>query len=92
MKTVTFFDTREELRELTGLPADDHDIALWEAGFDLDDWGFGFVCDEEFSECGWFDGEGGYYEYWLLSRMGLYCVGYKHTEYNGRHYYLLYHS
>ena len=50
MKTVTFFSTREELRELTGLPADDHDAALWDSGFDLDDWDFGFVSDTEWHE------------------------------------------
>ena len=92
MKTITLFDTREELRELTGLPADDHDIALWNAGFNLDDWDFGFVSDKEFSE-GWMDGDDHrYYEYWILSRMAAHCVGYEHTEYNGRHYYMLYHS
>lgn len=50
MKTVTFFETREELRDLTSLPADDHDSALWDAGFDLDDWDFGFVSDTEWGE------------------------------------------
>ena len=91
MKTVTFFETRDELRELTGLPGDDHDAALWDAGFDLDDWDFGFVSDTEWSDSwGW--GEGSYMEYWLLSRMERHCVGYKHTEYNGRHYYIAYHS
>ena len=41
---------------------------------------------------GWFDGNASYYEYFLLDRMANYCVGYKHTEYNGRHYYMMYHS
>lgn len=36
--------------------------------------------------------KGSFYEYWILSRMERYCVGYKHTEYNGRHYYMMYHS
>lgn len=92
MKTVTFFDTREELRELTGLPGDNYDEALWDAGFDLDDWDFGFVCDTEWSDR-WGCGLGAsYMEYWLLSRMESHCVGYKHNEYNGRHYYIAYHS
>lgn len=57
MKTVTFFETREDLRELTGLSGDNHDEALWDAGFDLDDWDFGFVCNTEWSEeWGWGDG------------------------------------
>lgn len=91
MKTVTFFETRDELRELTGLPGDDNDAALWDAGFDLDDWDFGFVSDTEWIDSwGWNDGS--YMEYWLLSRMERHCVGYKHTEYNGRHYYIAYHS
>lgn len=93
MKNITLFDTREELRELTGLPGDNYDDALWDAGFNLDDWDFGFVSDTEFSEDGWWCGTGAnYYEYWLLSNMERHCVGYEHVEYNGRHYYLLYHS
>ena len=92
MKTVTFFETLEELRKLTGVPADDHDAALWDAGFDLDDWDFGFVSDKPWSEEGWFSDKGSFYEYWVLSRMESYCVGYKHTEYHGKHYYMMYHS
>lgn len=91
MKTITFFDSREELRELTGLPSDNHDIALWDAGFNLDDWDFGFVCDDEWSES-WCDDHASYFEYWLLSHMENHCVGYRHTEFNGRHYYIVYHS
>lgn len=91
MKTVTFFETREELRELTGLPGDDHDAALWDAGFDLDDWDFGFVSDTEWRDS-WICSNGSYMEYWLLSRMENHCVGYQHTEHNGRHYYIAYHS
>lgn len=92
LKTVTFFETLEELRKLTGLPADDHDAALWDAGFDLDDWDFGFVSDKPWSEEGWFSGKGSFYEYWVLSRMESYYVGYKHTEHRGKHYYMIYHS
>ena len=89
-KTITFFDTREELRELTGLPGDDYDRALWDAGFNLDDWDFGFVSDKEFIE-DW-DDEHPYYEWWMLTHMGAHCVGFKYVEYKGRHYYMLYHS
>lgn len=28
----------------------------------------------------------------LRELTGIYCVGFQHTEYNGKHYYLLYHS
>ena len=87
MKTVTFFDKTEELLELTGLPDRE---SLWDADFDLDDWDFGFVSDTEWNE-DWF-GDHPYFEYWLLTRMDNHCVGYKHTEYNGKHYYMLYHS
>ena len=91
LSTVTFFDTREDLRELTGLPADNHDEALWDAGFDLDDWDLGFASDEEWVD-NWWDGETPYYKHWLLDRMASHCVGYKHVEYKGKHYYMLYHS
>jgi hypothetical protein len=87
MKKVTFFDTREELRKLTGLPGNNHDEALWDVGFNLDDWDFGFVSDTEWSE-----GSEHYFEWWLLFRMENHCVGYRHKEYNGRHYYIAYHS
>ena len=86
--TVTFFDTREDLRELTGLPGGDYDKALWGAGFDLDDWDWGFVSDTPWPE----DWDGPYYQRWLMNGMANHCVGYDHTEYNGRHYYILHHS
>lgn len=88
-KTVTFFNTREELRELTGLPEDNHDAALWDAGFNLDDWDFGFVCDDEWRA--WEDGHA-YFESWMLEHMEYHCVGYEHVEHNGKHYYIAYHS
>ena len=90
MKTVTFFETRDELRELTGLTANQ----LWDAGFNLDDWDFGFVSETEWSEEAWWSNNDSrrYYEYFLLSHMENHCVGYEHTEYNGKHYYMAYHS
>lgn len=88
MVTVTWFDTREELRELTGLPGDNHDKALWNAGFNLDDWDFGFVSDEEWTVLG----SERFFKFWLMLKMGNHCAGYQHTEYNGRHYYMAYHS
>lgn len=90
MKKLIFFDTREELRELTGLPDIDHDSPMWEAGFDLDDWDFGFMCETEISDA-WND-EHNYWEYWLITHMENHCVGYKHVEYAGKHYYMCYHS
>lgn len=94
MKTVTFFETREELRTLTGLPGDNYDRALWDAGFNLDDWDFGFVSDTEWNPDGWWEktNPATYFEYWLLMKMEQHCCGYVHTEYGGKHYYLAYHS
>ena len=92
MKTVTFFDTREELRELTGLPSDNYDEALWDAGFNLDDWDFGFVSDSRWSESWGNGGNSKYFEWWLLSKMDAHCVGYERVVYKGRYYYMLYHS
>lgn len=87
MTTITFFDSREELRELTGLPGDNYDKALWDAGFNLDDWDFGFVSDVR-----WTEDESPYYMFWMLMKMDAHCVGYEETEYNGRWYYIAYHA
>lgn len=87
LKTVTFFGTEKELSSLTGL---DHD-GLWNAGFDLDDWDWGFVCKEPFDDDRYWHGDS-QYQYWMLDRMDSYCVGYKHTAHKGLHYYMLYHS
>lgn len=87
MKRVTFFNTCEELCKLTGLPDDD---ALWDAGFNLDDWDWGFVAETKWTD-DW-DDDHPYYEFWMLTRMDDHCAGYEHTEYNGKHYYILYHS
>lgn len=122
MYNIIMFTTREELRELTGLPADNYDKALWDAGFDLDDWDIGFCSDkpmehvygtepdediEEDYEYSSLDYEYTLLDeedslalkycsnddaYWLLSRMDSYCCGYRTTVYNGRYYYLVYHS
>lgn len=82
MKAVTFFSKESELSELTGL---NHE-QLWDAEFNLDDWDFGFVSDTEF------DMWNSNYEFFMLSRMESYCVGYEHVEYDGKHYYMVYHS
>lgn len=87
LKTVTFFGTEEELSSLTGL---DHD-GLWNAGFDLDDWDWGFVCTEPFDSDRYWRSDR-QYQYWMLDRMDSYCVGYKHTVHKGLHFYMLYHS
>ena len=82
MKAVTFFSNESELSELTGL----NHKQLLDAEFNLDDWDFGFVSDTEF------DMWNSTYEFFMLSRMENYCFGYEHVEYNGKHYYMVYHS
>ena len=83
MQRVIFFDTREELAKLTGL-------SMWNVGFNLDDWDFGFQTETEWN--GEWDDEHPYYESWILIRMECHCVGYEHVEHHGKHYYMLYHS
>lgn len=88
MKTVTFFDSIDELLELTGLLDRE---SLWDAGFDLDDMDFGFVCDAEW-ESDWWVRDASKYEHWILNQMESHCVGYQHFAYDRKHYYILYHS
>ena len=76
MVNIVMYTKPEELEQLTGLSHD----KLWDAGFDLDDWDVGFQSDKEIP-----DG-------WLLCQMEGYCVGYEHTEYKGKHYYMCYHA
>ena len=86
-------DNREDIRAWTGLPADDHDRALWEAGFDLDDWDVCFESDTRLYqevEDGWKEPISG--AWWLCSQMDNYCVGYNEVEYNGKWYYTVHHS
>lgn len=79
--TITFFDKNEELCELTGTYSHKE---LLDAGFKLDDWEFGFVSDIPWSEeCN------SYYQTWLLLCMARRRFGYKHIEFNGRHYYIV---
>ena len=96
MINLRMTDNREDLRAWTGLPADNHDEALWEAGFNLDDWDVCFESDTRLiQECG--DDEETWFEpiaeaWWLVNRMDNYCVGYKEVEYNGKWYYTVHHS
>ena len=90
-------DKREDIREWTGLPADNHDEALWNAGFNLDDWDVCFESDTRlFRDCG--DGEGDMWSepiseaWWLCMKMDNYCVGYNEVEYNGKWYYTVHHA
>jgi len=84
MKTVTFFNTEEELQELTGL---DHD-GLWENGFDLDDLAWGFASDTYWDPYDYKNK----YAYWLLHHMHSYTTYYKANKYNGKYYYMYYYG
>lgn len=84
MKTITFFSTEEELKQLTGLNHQE----LWNNCFDLDDWDWGFVSDTYLDPHDYKNN----YAYWLLNHMHNYCTGYKITYYNNKYYYILYHS
>lgn len=84
MISMRITDNREDIRKWTGLPSDNHDEALWDAGFDLDDWDMCIECDVRLT----FDGEAS----WLLNRMDLYCCGYNEVEYNGKWYYTVHHA
>ena len=84
IQTITFFSEEKELSQLTGL---NHD-QLWEAGFNLDDWDFGFVVDKPLSQ----KYTAPYYERWLDDHMDCYCAGCGHVQYNGKYYYMAYHS
>ncbi len=77
MINMVMCDTVDELLKLTGLPDSD---ALWDAGFNLDDWDVGFQTDKEIP-----DG-------WLLWQMDSYCVGMEKFQYGGKFYYQVYHS
>lgn len=86
MIDLKMLTTREDLREITGLPSNNHDQALWDAGFNLDDWDVCFVSDVPL------DDDWNSEAWWLVTKMECHCVGYEHTEYNGKHYYMVYHS
>lgn len=96
MTNLIMFSSERELSKLTGL---DHD-GLWKAGFDLDDWDVGFMSEEPLTRRVYYDDGGEITSYfeplrgsdWLIDRMDNYACGYKHTEYNGKHYYMVYHS
>lgn len=90
MVTLTWFESEKELQELTGLNHNE----LYDAGFDLDDWDFGFVTDKLLDktaynhmnfECDYF---------FLIKALSTNNISFepKHTEYNGKHYYMSYHS
>lgn len=86
MMKLIMFNTTEDLKKLTGLSRDE----LWDAGFDLDDWDVGFQTDEPMPNG--YDTGGTGVSAWLTMKMDDCCCGYKETEYNGKYYYMVYHS
>lgn len=89
MISLRITDNREDIRRWTGLPSDNYDEALWDAGFNLDDWD---MCIE--SDIRLIDDDGDYRSeaVWLMNRMEAWCFGYTEVEYNGKWYYTVYHA
>lgn len=90
MKTITWFENAKDLQELTGLEY----MELWDAGFNMDDWDFGFCTDEELdlNAYDYMDFKCGYYYLMKALVENNRAFEPKHTEYNGKHYYMCYHS
>ena len=89
MINLRITDNREDIRKWTGLPSDNYDKALWDAGFDLDDWD---MCIE--SDVRLVDDYGNNQTdaWWLVNQMEGYCCGYNEVEYNGKWYYTVHHA
>lgn len=100
MIDLTMLTSREDLCEITGLPSDNHHKALWDAGFNLDDWDVCFVSEVPLTTHETDEDDYEWYEWdepikdahWLVISMENYCIGYEHVEYGGKHYYMVYHS
>lgn len=96
MINLRMTDNRKDIREWTGLPADNYDQALWDAGFNLDDWDVCFESDTRLIEIINDDGETWTEpkdeSSWLVWQMENYCCGFDEVEYNGKWYYLVHHA
>lgn len=96
MINLRMTNKREDIREWTGLSEDNYDEALWNAGFNLDDWDVCFESDTRlFVEHN--DWEDTWREpiaeaWWLGNQMESFCVGCTEVEYNGKWYYTVHHS
>ena len=93
MINLKMLTSLEDLEKITELPSE----VLWGKGFALDDWDVCFVSDVALTfpqydeDCCEFEkpiDEA----WWLVRRMEDWCVGYDHVEYDGKHYYMVYHS
>lgn len=96
MINLRITDNREDIRAWTGLPEDNHDEALWEVGFNLDDWDICIESDKRLVEEDTEDGdtwaEPVKEAWWLVNQMDNYCVGYNEVKYNGKWYYTVHHA
>ena len=84
MINLRITNNRADIRRWTGLPGDDSDIKLWNAGFNLDDWDICIESDTRLVD----DPEAE----WLVNQMDMYCCGYNEVEYNGKWYYTVHHA
>lgn len=97
MITIKITDNREDIRKWTGLGGDNFDEALWEVGFNLDDWDMCIESDTRLVNRVT-DGKGSWWSepkneaWWLVNQMDNYCCGYNEVEYNGKWYYTIHHS
>lgn len=97
MISMRITNNREDIRKWTGLPADNHDEALWDAGFDLDDWDICIESDKRLIKRVTAAGGDSWEEpideaWWLVIQMENYCCGYNEVEYNGKWYYTVHHA
>ena len=81
MTDITLFDNEKELTELTGL----NHKQLWDAGFNLDDWDWGFRSKNDLDHLT-------IAEWRIVDFMEGYCCGYDCVKYNGYYYYMQYHA
>lgn len=98
VQNITFFENEAELNELTKLNHDE----LWDQGFDLDDWDWGFVTNENYTyevitEYGDIELQVDYdktpsYIYSILNYMDNCCCGFRCVKYKDKFYYMLYHA
>jgi hypothetical protein len=88
---------------LTGLSGENYDKALWDAGFDLDDWDFGLVSPVPLHEMVQSEDDNGMptevmqgkdspcYMLWIMSGLENFGVQCDYVRYKGWHYYLRHH-
>ena len=93
MITLQMFNTREDLCKLTGLSED----ALWDEGFEPEDWDVGFCSDQAIAYTK-YDPDYGEWEESsvdlgrLIRSMENNCVGYDCIKYGGKYYYMVHHA